>query len=49
MSNIKSEVGIFITEPGNVKRLKGIGEIVYEGNLLGIIQEKKARERIWGV
>ena len=55
---LRDEVGILITEPGNIKRLRGIadkaygidrGEIIYSGPLEKIIDDRRARERIWGV
>ena len=52
------DVDMLITESGIIKRLKNFvtkaygidrGEIVYEGTLEGILQDAKARERIWGL
>ena len=54
----KEGVGLLITEPGNVKRVQGVaekaygidrGEIVYSGDLEGILRDEKARKRIWGL
>lgn len=53
-----SGVGLFVTEPGNVARIKDLvdkvygidrGEIIYEGDIDGILEDRYVRERIWGV
>lgn len=59
LRDIREEgVGLFITEPGNIKRVKPLaekaygidrGEIVYSGNLDRILQDPLARKRIWGL
>ena len=59
LRDIKEEgVGLFITEPGNIKRIKPLiekaygidrGEIVYSGDIDGILQDPVARRRIWGL
>lgn len=56
---VRSEgVSLLITEAGNVNRLRGLvekaygidrGEIVYGGNLEGILKDPIARARIWGI
>jgi len=55
---IKAEgLGILITEAGNVKRIQDLvdrvygidrGEIIYSGDVEGIMKDENARRRIWG-
>ncbi|RLG50178.1 MAG: ABC transporter ATP-binding protein [Thermoproteota archaeon] len=51
-------ISMLISESGIIRRVEGIaeraygldrGEIVYEGTLRGILEDKHARERIWGL
>ena len=51
-------MGILITEPGNVKRIADLvdrvygidrGEIIYSGDLDGMLKDESVRRRIWGI
>ncbi len=58
INGIKSEgLGILITEAGNIKRIQDLvdrvygidrGEIIYSGDVEGIMKDVDARRRIWG-
>jgi len=51
-------IGILVTEAGNVKRIQDIvdrvygidrGEIIYSGDIGGMLSDEEVRRRIWGV
>jgi len=51
-------IGILITEPGNVKRIEDLvdrvygmdrGEIIYSGDINGMLEDSEVRRRIWGI